>query len=214
MRRNGPYFLLAILAFVCGLLSYRSCIQSRGQQTTVVDKTILLERIRDVCKMVTVEGDVVELYNETQTRHVTLYVPFPTQFSFDKKATVEVTGTILVGYDLEGLNTNINEETRKVTISNLPKPEVLAIDHQIEYRMLEESWFNGFEPADLTILSQNAREALMNRALTSDLIDRAEEQGLGLINTIEQISLAAGYEFELVKEEEESEQPNEEPLLQ
>lgn len=185
---------------------------SGDQQTVVVDKSILLERIRDVCKMVTVEGDVVELYNETQTRHVTLYLPFPTQMSFDKKATVQVTGTILVGYDLEGLNTSINEETRKVTVSNLPKPKVLAVDHQIEYRILEESWFNSFEPADLTVLSQNAREAIEEKALTSELIDRAEEQGLGLISTIEQIALAAGYEFELIRTEED--EVEKEPLFE
>ncbi|MEM6398160.1 MAG: DUF4230 domain-containing protein [Bacteroidota bacterium] len=212
MRRSAPYLLLAILAFVCGILSYRSCVMSGEQQTVVVDKSILLERIRDVCKMVTVEGDVVELYNETQTRHVTLYVPFPTQFNFDKKATVQVTGTILVGYDLEGLNTSIDEETRKVTISKLPKPEVLAVDHQVEYRIIEESWFNSFEPADLTILSKNARDAIEERALTSELIDRAEEQGLGLIKTIELIALAAGYEFELIEAEGE-EETEEKPLF-
>ena len=195
MRRNAPYLLLAIISFVCGILSYRSCVQSRDQQVSTVETDLILERIRDVCKMVTVEGDVMELYNETQTRYVTMYLPLPTQFSFDKQATVQVQGTVLVGYDLEGLNTVISEEDRTVTISNLPEPSVLAVEHQLEFRNMEESWFNSFGPADLTELSNNAREALRSKALESELVDRAKEQGLGMINTIQHIAESAGYTF-------------------
>ncbi|MEM7572995.1 MAG: DUF4230 domain-containing protein [Bacteroidota bacterium] len=195
MRRNAPYLLLVIISFVCGILSYRSCVQSRNQQVSTIETDILLERIRDVCKMVTVEGDVMELYNETQTRYVTMYLPLPTQFSFDKKATVQVQGTVLVGYDLEGLNTTVSEEERTVTISNLPQPSVLAVEHQLEFRNMEESWFNSFGPADLTELSNNAREALRDKALESELVDRAKEQGLGLLNTIQHIAESAGYTF-------------------
>lgn len=197
MRRNAPYLLLVIISFVCGILSYRSCVQSRNQQVSTIETDILLERIRDVCKMVTVEGDVMELYNETQTRYVTMYLPLPTQFSFDKKATVQVQGTVLVGYDLEGLNTTVSEEDRTVTISNLPQPSVLAVEHQLEFRNMEESWFNSFGPADLTELSNNAREALRDKALESELVDRAKEQGLGLLNTIQHIAESAGYTFVL-----------------
>lgn len=193
----NKYLLLTIglgLAFLLGIVSYASYRNSQDRQTSKQEATVLLERIRSVCKLVTVEGDVSELYNETMTKNVTLYLPLPTNFSFDKQATVQVTGTVLVGYNLEKVSFDLDVDRQTLTISNLPEPEILAIDHELSYRDLSESWFNSFKPADYTALNNNAKEMLRQKVTESDLLLEAKAQGLGVIESIQLLMEAAGYE--------------------
>lgn len=197
----SKYILLIVsllLAFGLGILSYVSWQSSRSPETSRVEATILLERIKEVMKLVTIEGSVSEIYNETMRREVTLYLPLPTNFAFDKKATVQVSGKVLVGYNLEELVLEIDDTKKTLTISNLPEPEILAIDHELAYRNLEESWFNTFTAADYTALNQSAKRLLREKAADSELMTRAREQGLGMIESVRQLAEAAGLEVVVI----------------
>ena len=48
-------------------------------------------------------GHFSELYDETNIRRFTVYVPMPSTFSFSKKAILQVEGKVLVGYDLKNI---------------------------------------------------------------------------------------------------------------
>ncbi len=193
MNRILLTLLVALLAFMLGMTAF-ALWQSHAQDRRVHEEaTVLLERVRDVMKLVTVEGDVNELFSSTSSRNVTLYLPLPSQFSFDKKATVEVRGKILVGYDLEQLDLSIDPEARTLTVRNLPEPEILAIDHELIYRDLNESWFNTFTAEDYSRLNQRAKERLRDRALRSELMARAQVQGNAVLESIRYLAGSAGY---------------------
>lgn len=197
----NKYFLLALsllLAFALGIVAYISWQASRAENNSRIEATILLERIEAVMKLVTVEGSVSEIYNETMTKEVTLYLPLPTSFAFDKKATVQVTGKVLVGYDLEKLDLKIDEAEKRLTISAFPEPEILAVDHQLAYRNLQESWFNSFSANDYTTLNQSAKRLLREKAASSELMERARTQGEAVIESIRQLAEAAGLEVIIV----------------
>jgi hypothetical protein len=193
MNRFLPTLLLVIVSFFLGVAVLSWYTAYRNDQAVREEATVLLERVRNVTKLVTVEGDVSELFSSTASRNVTLYLPLPTRFSFDKKATVEVRGTILVGYDLEQLELRIDPEARTLTVANMPAPEILAIDHELIYRDLEESWFNTFTARDYSRLNRRAKERLREQALESELMARAQVQGLAVIESIEYLVRGAGY---------------------
>ncbi|MEM9835395.1 MAG: DUF4230 domain-containing protein, partial [Bacteroidota bacterium] len=132
---------------------------------------------------------------ETMTRQMTLYLPLPTKFDFDKKATLQVEGKVLVGYDLEQVDLQLDVEEQKLYVSNLPEPTVLAVDHKIKYQHLEESWFNGFTPKDYTALNESAKQFLGEKAAESDLIEKARDQGNSLLETIRFMVEGAGIEL-------------------
>ena len=198
MNRTLLLLLSVVLAFLLGMAAL-SLFQAREREQQVHEEaTVLLERVRNVMKMVTVEGDVSELFSSTSSRNVTLYLPLPSRFSFDKKATVEVRGTVLVGYDLEQLDITVDPDRRILTLGNLPEPEILAIDHELIYRDLNESWFNTFSAEDYSRLNQRAKERLRDEALTSGLLARARVQGNAVIEGIEYLARSAGYEVVVV----------------
>lgn len=193
MRTLYTILITAALAFLLGLATFWG-FSNTGGQTTHEEATILLEQIRKVTKLVTVEGDVSELYNSTKTREVTLYIPLPAHLSFEKSATVQVEGTVLVGYDLEQMSIELDEINRTVTLSNLPEPEILAIDHEMIYRNLEESWFNSFTAEDYSLLNKEAKDRLRDEALRSKLMDEARLEGNTLIEAIRFLAQGAGFE--------------------
>ena len=185
-----------LLAFLLGLAVFWGFNRSAEHETRA-EATVLLEQVRNVAKLVTVEGDVSELYNSTDTRNVTMYLPLPARFSFQKKATVEVRGTVLVGYDLSKMRVDVDEATQTVRLGNLPQPGILAIDHEMIYRNLEESWFNTFTAEDYSKLNQEAKERLRAEALKSRLLQEAEAQGNAILETIRFLVEGAGYRLEV-----------------
>lgn len=193
--RNALFYIVvgAGLLLLGGGLTYR-LMTKEARETRQTEATVLLERVREVCKLVTVEGEFSELYNETNHREVTLYLPIPTNWNFSRSAILEVTGKVLVGYDMENVSITVDSTQKRISLSNLPQPEILAIDHEVKYRNLEESFFNGFSADDYTQLNRNAKAALHKKAIQSDLIDRARAQGNEMVDAIRFMAEVIGWE--------------------
>ncbi|MFT7119927.1 MAG: hypothetical protein ACJAZ9_000096 [Neolewinella sp.] len=196
MRSIYTTLVIALLAFLLGLAVFWGFTQT-GKTITEQNATVLLEQIRKVSKLVTVEGDVSEVFNSSNTREVTIYLPLPSRFSFKKEALVQVKGTVLVGFNLEQLVVDIDEETNTLRLSNLPDPEILAIDHEATFKDLEESWFNSLTAEDYSAMNAQAREALRKKILDSPLMEAARLEGNGLVETMIILARGLGYSVEL-----------------
>ncbi|MEL7163172.1 MAG: DUF4230 domain-containing protein, partial [Bacteroidota bacterium] len=183
MSRFIPYLVVTLLAFCLGAAVFWGFSQP-GKQVTEERATVLLEQVRNVAKLVTVEGEVSEIFNSRQSKEVTFYLPLPTRFSFAKEALVQVQGTVLVGYDLERMSVDVDVDSRTLTVGNLPEPEILAIDHELSFTNLEESWFNDFRAEDYSRMSRQAKEKLRVEALESELIEQARGRGNALLETM------------------------------
>ena len=186
--KNTILFLGIVAAFLIGgYLSYQFFAPSKMIREQ--ESTILLEKIQNVFKIVTVEGNFHERYTEKNIRPITLYLPFATTFKFPKEASILVKGKVMVGYNMEKASINMDPKTHTVYIRNLPKAEILAIDHDIVFENLSESYFNEFSKEDYTQLSKNAKEELKNKALEDKLLEAASLQGNELIDMIDVLSL-------------------------
>ena len=198
MRRLFPYLFVSVLAFLLGLAVFYGF--SRPATTNVEEQvSVLYNQIEKVQKLVTVEGSVSEYYNRSEDRTVTLYLPLPARFSFNKQAFVEVSGKVLVGYDLSEINVDIDGASKTVRLSNLPEPEILAIDHDVTFKNLDESWFNEFTAEDFSKLNRDAKQKLRDSVPGSDLMRQAREQGNSVVETIRFLAEAMG--FKVILEE-------------
>lgn len=164
------------------------------QVTTETDATVLIQNIKDVCKLVTVEAELQEIYDEKSNRNITVYLPLPTNFTFSKKASIEVAGKVLVGYDLEKITIDVDSMNKVLYIRNLPNPEIISIEHDVKYRSLDESFFNEFTPQDFTQLNKSAKAVLKQKAIEEKLLDRAEEQGNEVLKVIQFMAKGFGWE--------------------
>ena len=78
---NNVIVLLSVFLF--GIWAARMYYQE-PEITTETDATVLLQNIKDVCKLVTVEAELQGIYDEKSNRNVTVYLPLPTNFTFSK----------------------------------------------------------------------------------------------------------------------------------
>lgn len=196
------FALAAIALLAIGFLVARGYYVKATDEHTDATATVLLEQVEKVFKLVTVEGNFSEIYDQTTTKAYTVYMPFPTYFSFPKSATVQVTGKVLVGFDMEGVTMTLDSSSRTVILKNIPKEaEILAIDHELSYKNLKDSYFNTFKPEDYTKLNANAKRFLEEKAKESRLLDDAREQGNQLVTMVQYLVESAGWNLAIEQDD-------------
>lgn len=186
------------IAFAAGFLIAKQFFSPTTTTSKEVSSKVLLNKIDKVSKLITIEGNFTEHLDETNKKEVTLYLPFPTYWNFNKQAIIEVSGNVMVGYNLQEMSIAVDSTHKIITLSNLPSPQIMAIDHDIKYKFLEESFFNSFTPDDYTALNKNAKAILRQAAIDAHLLEKAQEQGNQIIDAIQFITQAAGWKLEII----------------
>ncbi|MBX2928995.1 MAG: DUF4230 domain-containing protein [Saprospiraceae bacterium] len=179
--------LTAVL--IAGFWIGRSLYRQREADTAQVQSQVLLERIENVAKLITVEGYFSEIYD------------FKDYWRFDwapfqRKALLRVKAKVSVGYDLSKMEVNARPEEKLIVISNLPDPEILSIDHDVDYYDINEGIFNSFTEADYTRMNRGAKKAIEEQALKSDLLLSAEKQAGDLLDLMRFMVESAGWRLE------------------
>ncbi len=186
--------LLGILTMCFGIFWGTRYYYTWDMTTTEEQSVVLKNRIETVAKMVTVEGYFSEVYDYKS------YWGY--DFSpFRKKALVRVKAKVSVGYDLEQMKIETRAGEKKVIISNLPDPEILSIDHDLDYYDLSQGTFNTFSAEDYNKINSTAKELIESKAKESDLFITADEQSNKMLEMIEYMVESAGWELEYAPRE-------------
>ena len=160
-----------------------------------VSATVLLERVRPVLKLITVEGDLSELYHHKDSwTYNTMVAGLP---AFQKRAILRVDARASVGYDLNALAVSANEETRTILLQMPARPKVLALDHEVDYYDISEGMFNHFSPRELSQVSAKAKQMVLDKVPQSDLFAEAERQRDLVVELVRGIAANAGWRLEI-----------------
>jgi len=154
------------------------------------ESTVLLEKVKTVTKLITVEGYFSEIYDYKDYYYYDLSL-------FRKKALLRVKAKVSVGYDFENMKIESRSDERLLIISQMPEPTILSIDHEVDYYDLQEGTFNGFSAEELTKLNKNAKEFIEQKALESSLIKTAESQVNSTLEIIKFMAEEAGWKVEI-----------------
>lgn len=160
------------------------------QQERVVESAVLLEQIKQVAKLVTVEGHFSELM--TQNSYQGTF-----GFLWDKKAIVQVRAKVSAGYDLNRLGLVMDEQMKVVRMKNLPKAEILSIDQELSYYDIQEGLFESFTAQDYTQIQADARKKIEEAAQRSKLLQAADEQGKTMLGTLRTLIEQSGWKLEI-----------------
>ncbi len=180
-----------VLTFVLGgWLAYRFFApkETKPQESA----TVLLEKIRTVVKLTTVEGEFSEIYNYSE------YSGYFT-WLWDKKVLVRVNAIVSAGYDLGNLNIKADSTARVLRIGPLPEPQILSIDHTLSYYDVSTGVFSDFSPEDYTRINQRAKDLIRTSALQSNLLPSAREQSDKIFEIIRFMAESTGWEVEIIR---------------
>lgn len=181
--------LLTLLA-VFALGGWASYQYFSTRSKPVEDSTVLLEKIQAVTKLIAVEGQFSEVYN---------YSEYQGYFSlfWDKKVLVRVRATVSAGYDLERLHLEADPKAKVVRMSALPAPQILSIDHTLDYYDISEGLFASFSPEDYNRINQRAKDLIRDQALKSNLLPAARDQAAKMLDLIRFMVETAGWRLEI-----------------
>ncbi len=189
IKRITLLFIL-ILTFSLGIWftnTYHGFFKSKKEETA----TVLIQSIKKVTKLIAVEGYFSEIYSYKDYYGIDMFL-------FQKKALIRVKAKVSMGYDLEKLKIEAKTSEKKIIIGPLPKPQILSIDHDLDYYDVTEGTFNSFNADDYNKLNKQAKDFIIGKIGESDLSKKAEEQKNDVMNTIRTMVEAVGWKVEFV----------------
>ena len=143
---------------------------------------VLMEKIRSVCKFITVEGDFSEIfhYENVKDKWMSLLLG-------KKKALVLIEAKAHIGFDLTKVKMEADTKNRTVVLTNFPQPELLTIETDFKYYDKREGWANPFTASDLTEINQEAKKHIVDKIPESGLFNEASKQALETIKLMEKL---------------------------
>ena len=184
-------FFIIIISILVTLGLVTIYKQWKTKQATSAQSIILLDKIKRVCKFITVEGDFAEIYHYEDVKEKFLKL-----ISSKKKALVVINAKAHVGFDLSKLKMDANATTKRVVLTHFPQPEVLSIETNINYYDKKDGMFNKFEASDLTELHTNAKAHIEEKIPESGLFNIARGEALEAIQLIESIVETIGWKLD------------------
>ncbi len=172
-----------------GVVTFYKSIKKR--QLVNSQSILLLEKIKTVCKFITVEGDFAEIYHYEDVKE-----RFLKMITSKKKALVVINAKAHVGYDLSKIELQSDIGNKKIILNHFPQPEVLSIETDLNYYDKSDGYFNKFEASDLTGLNQEAKQHILEKIPESGLIQIAQREALETILLIETIVQTIGWQLD------------------
>ena len=184
-------FLVAIIAILVTLGVVTVLKSIKKKQLVNSQSTILLDKIKKVCKFITVEGDFAEIYHYEDVKQRFLKL-----LTSKKKALVVINAKAHVGYDLAKIDLKADTDKKKIVLKHFPQPEVLSIETNLNYYDKSDGYFNKFEANDLTGLHNEAKQHIQDKIPESGLIEVAQKEALETILLIETIVETIGWKLD------------------
>ncbi|WP_080238997.1 DUF4230 domain-containing protein [Spirosoma rigui] len=191
-------FLTTALLLLVGTgagVALSNALRSRSGVTDVRrDSVILLERIEKVFKVVMAEGYFSEIYNYQDQKKILYLLNDP------KKAMVIAKSKVLVGFDFAKVRFRATENGDKTLIIDaFPEPEVLSIDTDYNFYDIQAGYLNHFSGEDYTKILEEAKQAMNERAMHSDLPKIANNQ---IQYMMYQLASSMGWQLKLPETEQ------------
>ncbi len=184
-------FLGLILGAIATYWVYTFFKKKQSKEVTLHQSTVLLEKIRSVSKLVSVEGEFAEIYKYENTKE-----RFLSLVSSKKKALVVINAKAQIGYDLQKVQIESDVENKRIILTNFPQPEVLSIEPELEFYDIKNGMFNSFSPDDLTTLNNEAKQHIKDKIPESGLMDTARKEALQAVLLIESIVATIGWKLD------------------
>lgn len=202
-----------ILGFIFGILvlamyylfSKKSFFKSKSKEHSIV----LLEKIRSVSKLITIEGDFNEVMHFSDVKNSLLNM-----VSSKKKAIVLANAKVFIGFDMKKIVFEANPDKKLIKVVSFPEPEVLSMETEIEFYDVQNGLFNKFDAEELTELNKKVKQNIAEKIPDSPLLRSAQTKALETINIMEQMVTTFGWQLEYNKEIESPKLSKKEALKQ
>jgi len=183
-----------IVGIVSGIFFTRIYYNNLKQKQLQSQSIVLMEKIKQVCKLITVEGEFSEIFTHQDEKNW-----FFKLLQLEKKALLIVKAKVMIGFDLSTINIEIDIHKKRVALTNFPEPEILSIDSDLEYYDIQRGMIHKFSEKDLTMMNKKSKEFIREKVADSQLYSIARKQAADTIGVIRDLIESVGWEIQTEK---------------
>jgi Protein of unknown function (DUF4230) len=178
MTRSIVYIIVIAAVFLLGIFATKWW-SGFGAHQSKEDVQVLVEKMKNVSKLITVEGYFSEVYEykDFMTYDISL---------FRKKALIRVKAKVSAGVDLNNMKIDVQ-----------PMTKILSIDHDLDYYDISEGTFNSFSAEDYNLMNEKAKNYIKEQAEKSELLQNASKQTNQILEVLKTMGETAGYKVEI-----------------
>lgn len=177
-----------ILGLALGIAGSSFYFKKQQDRELNQQSALLLEKIKQVCKLITVEGEFSEIFTHRDEKNM-----FFKLIQFEKKALLIVKAKVMIGFDLTKIKIEVNTQKKQVLLSRFPAPEILSIDNDLEYYDVQKGIINKFSGTDLTSMNKKSKDFIREKVAESDLYILAGNQAAESIQIIRALIESVGW---------------------
>lgn len=174
---------------------------NRSNELIEKQSVILLEKVRNVCKLVMVEGEFAEIYSHQNNKSYLFKL-----FSSKKKALLQVHAKVHIGYDLKKLEILSDNFNKTIILKKFPKPEVLFFESNLKIYDIENGVFNRFSPEEISNFQLDSKQFILDKIPKSSLMESAQKEAFQAIEIMQTIVSTIGWKLDYSQLELNSQQ--------
>jgi len=144
---------------------------------------VLMENIRSVSKLITVEADFAEIYHYEAEKYKWLQLLIG-----KKKALLLIDAKAHVGFDLTKIKLSSDTKNKVIHIRNFPQPELLSIETDFKYYDKKEGWLNPMTSSDLTTINKEAKQHIIDKIPGCGILEEASAKALETVKLMEKLA--------------------------
>ncbi|MFZ1705479.1 MAG: DUF4230 domain-containing protein [Saprospiraceae bacterium] len=192
MKKYILFFILFLaILFATWWFGFKSNLFSPIER---VQATVMLEKVKMVTKLVSVEGHFSEIFEKKEMYEYDFFE------LFSKKILVRVKAKVSIGYNFQSLNITVDSLKNTVYLNEFPEPEIISIDHDLDYYDIQEGTFNSFSSEEFNVIHKEAKNIILKKTHESDLLQQAQKQKQVYIEMLTMALHSMGWKF-VVKED-------------
>ena len=178
----GMVITLVLLFFV------RYCEHKKDETEVLQANTsVIQQQLQNVGKLVVTEGNYAEVFSYEDSKKFYFDI-----LSASKKALVVVNAKANISYDLSKIVSKVDQETKTVTITYLPEPE-LSINPNIEYYDIQQDYLNQFEASDYNKIKDRVETELRKKIEASELVGNSQNRLISELQKIYILTSSMGW---------------------
>ncbi|CAM1347884.1 DUF4230 domain-containing protein [Tenacibaculum insulae] len=158
---------------------------------TEKQSVILLDKIKKVSKLITVEGEFAEIYHHENTKEKFLGL-----FSSKKKAIILINAKVHIGFDFRKIKMHTDTKNKALVLSEFPQPEVFSVEPNLRFYDIKNGLLNKFSSEDLTEVNKEAKEHILQKIPESNLMQTANKEALEAISLMENLVETIGWKLD------------------
>lgn len=184
-------FVGLLFGAVLSYFIFRRFAFTYNKNLTEKQSVVLLEKIKKVSKLITIEGEFAEIYHHENTKEKLLGL-----VSSKKKAIVLINAKVNIGFDFRKIIAQANIKQKKIILEEFPQPEVLSIEPNLQFYDIKNGFMNKFSSEDLTRVNAEAKQHILEKIPESNLMKTAGKEALEAISIMENIVETIGWKLD------------------